>query len=538
MDYLTYSDFEKFIRGAYLNLGKKREIVNKLNVFPVPDGDTGTNMYLTVRTAIEEIDKRKPKNLKELGKVICEGALVGGRGNSGVILSQIFKGFFEMLDNYEEVNALQFSQALQNGSKVAYKAVIKPVEGTILTVIRSIADSSSLLFSEEKDILIFLQKCIDDGKQALAHTPDLLPVLKEAGVIDAGGQGLIFLLEGGLSALKGEELESLFEESVEEISKHVKGEALKYRYDTVLLTESYRSDVENLKKELEIFGDSTVVAKANELIKIHIHTNEPYKVIEQIMSFGPIKEARIEDMQVEQDEFLNTISKTSQKKESRLPFSIVTIAQGKGFNDIFLSLGVEQVIEGGQTMNPSINDILSAIENCTKDNIVVFPNNPNIILAAEEAKKLSKKKNVQIIPSVSVVQSIPVILSFNSVETFDENLEHSSVILQNMHTVSVTYSIRDTKINGLSIQNGDIIGMFDDEILAKNKNAEDIILEIFDKKKEVINDSEFVGIYYGEGVSEADAQRLSQLIKDKFPEIDVDISNGGQPYYYYLLSVE
>jgi DAK2 domain fusion protein YloV len=538
MNSLKYTDFQQFIRGSYINLGKKRDIVNKLNVFPVPDGDTGTNMYLTVKTAVEELDKRKPKNMKELGKTLCEGALIGGRGNSGVILSQIFKGIFESLNNIEEVDTVRLAQALLNGSKTAYQAVIKPVEGTILTVMRSIAVKAIMLANNENEMLKFLQEIIDEGKVSLAHTPDLLPVLKEAGVIDAGGQGLIYFLEGGLSSLKGEEIEKTFEERVEEISEHMEGETLKYRYDTVLLTNSSKIDLDTLKNELKNYGDSTVVAKANDLIKIHIHSNEPYKVVKYIMSFGPIKEIRIEDMQVQQDTFFASSEKAPIRVENHLPFSIVASAQGEGFKKIFLSLGVEQVVESGQTMNPSIKDILKAVESCSKNDVIILPNNSNIILAAQEAGKLSKNKNVKVIPTVNVVQAIPVILSLNGIENFDDSLEHSKEVIQNVHTVSVTYSVRNTKINGLKIANGDIIGLFDDKIVAKNKNAEEIVLDIFKKREDILSNAELIGIYYGEDVNKNSAEKLAQSIKEIYPDIEVDVTSGGQPYYYYLISIE
>ncbi|MGC8721763.1 MAG: DAK2 domain-containing protein [Caldisericaceae bacterium] len=537
MNSLKYSDLEQFIRGAYSNLGKKRDIVNKLNVFPVPDGDTGTNMFLTVKTAVERLDQKKPKNMKELGKVVCEGALIGGRGNSGVILSQIFKGFFESLDNYDEIDAAKLAQAMLNGSKTAYQAVIKPVEGTMLTVMRSMAVKAATLADTEKDILKFTKLIIEEGKLSLAHTPELLPVLKEAGVIDAGGQGLIFLFEGGLSALEGGILDKTFEEEVESVSEELRGETLEYRYDTVLLTDSPKIDVDKLKDELGKFGDSTVVARANDLVKIHIHSNEPYKVLEYVMTFGPVKEARIEDMQIQEEAFVAASKESQQKVESHLPFSIVSIVQGDGFKKILQSLGVDQVVEGGQTMNPSINDILKAIESCTKNDVVVLPNNSNIILAAQEASKLSKK-NVAVIRTDNVVQAIPVILSFNGVESFDDNVAHSKEVLINLHTVEVTYSVRSTKINGLKIANGDIIGLFDGEIVAKNKNAEQIVVDVFEKEKDKLKDAEFIGIYYGEDVKESDAQKLSELLNEAFPDLEIDVARGGQPYYYYLISIE
>ncbi len=535
MNSLDLNGFDSFFRGALSNLGKKRDIVNKLNVFPVPDGDTGTNMYLTLKTAIDELDKKPSKNLKEFGKTICEGALIGGRGNSGVILSQILKGFFEVIDNYETIDAYKFAEALMNGSKIAYQAVIKPVEGTILTVMKAMATKAMLLAPGELDFDKFLEKIVTEGSFTLSKTPEMLSVLKEAGVVDAGGQGLIFIFEGGLSGLRGEEIAKTFEEVIEEIDSTTLGEELKFKFDTVILAQSLECDPEVLKEKLTEFGDSIVVAQAGELVKIHVHSNEPYRIIEQITHIAKIKEARVENMQLEQEEFLK---KKISTVESRFPFSVIAVAQGEGFKEIFKSLGVENIIEGGQTMNPSINDFLLSIESSKKENVIVFPNNSNVILAAQEAKKMSKMKSVEIVPTANMVQSIPAILGFNAEDAFENNLKHAIETINNIHSIAITYSIRDTKMNGLEIAKDDIIGMFDDEILAKGSNPEDIVLNLLEIKKDIVEGAGFLAVYYGKDTAKEKVDALVEKIQGQFSNIEVDVTYGGQPFYFYLISIE
>jgi DAK2 domain fusion protein YloV len=400
MNVLTLAEFKKMFKGALVNLGNKKEIVNKLNVFPVPDGDTGSNMYLTLKTAVDEVNKRNPKDLKEFGKAICEGALIGGRGNSGVLLSQIFKGFFDSIDGKEEITIPEFAEALTEGSKTAYRAVIKPVEGTILTVMSAIAKKAMALRFEENDFASLVEKLYEESEIVLKKTPELLPVLKEAGVVDSGGQGLVFIVEGMLKGLNGElEMAKTFEEEIEEMDKAVLGGKLEFKYDTVLLSTAKDIDPQKLQSELEKFGDSIVVAKAGDLTKIHIHSNEPYEVMRYVMQFGDLREARIENMQEEQEQFLHQSKEEDVVEGIKKPFCIVAVSQGEGFDKIFLSLGVDVIVSGGQTMNPSINDIYSAIQKCKKDEVVVLPNNSNIILAAKEAAKLTKNKKVVVLES-------------------------------------------------------------------------------------------------------------------------------------------
>jgi DAK2 domain fusion protein YloV len=537
---LVVADFDKMLRGSLSNLKQKKDIVNKLNVFPVPDGDTGTNMYLTLKTAIEELDKRRPETLKDFGKAVCEGALIGGRGNSGVILSQILKGFFESLDALDSVDTIRFANALMSGSKLAYQAVIKPVEGTILTVMKAIAIKGVFTSSSEPDFLNFLEDLVEESKISLAKTIDLLPVLKEAGVVDAGGQGLVFLLEGALKILKGEEiLVSSFDEEIKQMDEiKLKGSILEYRFDTVALLENMHVEEAKVSNDLTRLGDSVVVAKAGELTKIHIHSNDPHKVLEYLAKTGNIKEAKIEDMQSETDEFLKQKHEEIPVIENKLPFSIISISQGTGFRKIFLNLGVEMVIDGGQTMNPSINDILEAIKSCRKENVIVLPNNSNILLAAREAGKLATTKKVEIIPTYNVVQAIPVILSFNSEESFEENTNNALKTLDKSHSVSITYSVRDAQINGLKIKKGDIIGMLDENIISKGNTSVEAMKKIIQKRKDLFGEAEFLGIYFGKDTNESETKEISQIFHDNFPEIEIDITDGGQPYYYYLISIE
>ncbi|MEF3245621.1 MAG: DAK2 domain-containing protein, partial [Caldisericaceae bacterium] len=520
--------------GSLNYLGLKREEVNKLNVFPVPDGDTGTNMYLTLKTAIESIDKANPKNLKEYGKIFCEGTLIGGRGNSGVILSQIIKGFFDVIDNVEKIDVKLFSMALQNATKIAYQAVIKPVEGTILTIVRSMAQASLEVINEE-DFIEYLSYIIEEAKRTLEKTPQMLPVLKEAGVIDAGGQGLIYLLEGGLKSLKGEAISELKEEVYTET---VKAESLEFKFDTVLLCylNNYSEDV--IKKDLEQFGDSIVVATANDLTKIHIHSNEPNKVIAYILDKGEIKEARIENMQLQTEEFAQKTMEKPKKIESRFDFSIVCVSQGEGFKKIFESLGVEEVIEGGQTMNPSMQDILNAVEKCSKDTVFVFPNNSNIILAANEAKKHSNRKRVEIVPTKNPAQTIPIILNFNQEESIEENLSKAVDMIKKINIAEVTYSIRNTTINGLEIKENDFIGLFDDNIVVKGSTPEDTFLSLLQTVKEKIENTEFISIYYGKDAKKEDGVAMIEKLSEIFKNIEFDLVYGGQPFYYYIASIE
>ncbi len=538
MKILRLNEFKRMFEGALANLGSKKETVNKLNVFPVPDGDTGTNMFLTLKTALDEVKKKQPKTLREFGKAICEGALIGGRGNSGVILSQIFKGFFDYIDGKEEITVPEFAQALTSSSRTAYKAVIKPVEGTILTVINAIAQKAVVLSRTETDFIPFLKKLVEEAKIVLARTPELLPVLKEAGVVDSGGQGLVFITEGMLMGLQGKiELKKTFEEVIEEMDKEVLGKKLKFKYDTVLLSSASDINVEKLRKELEKFGDSIVVARAGNLTKIHIHSNEPYKVMEHVMKYGELKEARIENMQQEQEEFLG------QKKKEEIigikkPFCIISVSQGEGFEKIFLSLGVDITISGGQTMNPSINDLLSAIEKCNRKEVVILPNNSNIILAAKEAAKLVKDKKVYVLETKNMVQAIPVILSFNSEESFEENIKRAKEILKDVHSFAVTYSVRNTKFNGLHVKKGDILGVADGKIVLKGSDPDQVLLKLFEQNKKLINEYEVIGIYYGKDINKDRAEKIAKEIEKMFPEIEVDVSYGGQPFYYYLVSIE
>jgi len=534
------TEFKKMFNGALINLGNKKEIVNKLNVFPVPDGDTGTNMFLTLKTAMDEVTKRNPENLKEFGKAVCEGALIGGRGNSGVILSQIFKGFFDYIDGKEEITIPEFSDALINASKTAYRAVIKPVEGTILTVMSAIAKKAVVLSKSENNFENMLKELLKESELVLAKTPELLPVLKEAGVVDSGGQGLVFIVEGMLRGLNEDiQIEKSFEEEIEEMDKTALGGQLKFKYDTVLLTSAPNIDPEKLQKELEQFGDSIVVAKAGDLTKIHVHSNEPYKVMEFVMQYGELKEARIENMQEEQNEFLKknmaTVPETGKIKR---PFCIVAVSQGEGFDKIFASIGADVIVSGGQTMNPSIKDIFSAIEKCKADKVIVFPNNSNIILAAKEAANLVKDKEVVVMHTKNMVQAIPIILSFNSEEDFKTNVKRGNEILNELHSFAVTYSVRDTTLKGLSLKKGDILGVADGEIVIKGNDPDKVLLELFKKYKDLVEEYEVVGIYYGKNIDKERAEAIGKKIESMFSDIEVDVSYGGQPFYFYLISIE
>ncbi len=540
MELLRLMEFKKMFEGALINLGNKKDIVNKLNVFPVPDGDTGTNMFLTLKTAMDETKKHNPADLKEFGKAICEGALIGGRGNSGVILSQIFKGFFDYIDGKEEVSIPEFSEALLNGSKTAYKAVIKPVEGTILTVMSAIAKKAIVLSRNETSFKNLIKELLKESQIVLENTPELLPVLKEAGVVDSGGQGLVFITEGMLMGLEGNiKIEKTFEEEIEEMDRTALGGKLEFKYDTVLLIVSSTIIPEQLQNDLRQFGDSIVVAKTGNLTKVHVHSNEPYKVMEFVMKYGELREARIENMQEEQEAFLKMATPSAPGTTGiKKPFCIISVSQGEGFDDIFASIGVDVIVSGGQTMNPSINDILSAVAKCKKDKVIIFPNNSNIILAAKEAAKLSKGKKVVVLPTKNMVQAIPIVLSFNAEEEFGKNIERANEMLKEIHSFAVTYSVRDTVLKGMKLKKGDILGAADGEIVLKGNDPDNVLTELFKKYKKTIEDYEVVGIYYGRGVKKERAEKLGEQIEKMFSDIEVDVSYGGQPFYFYLISIE
>lgn len=537
MNRISLKDLDGFFRGALNNLGSKRDAVNKLNVFPVPDGDTGTNMYLTLKTAVEEIDKRQPKTMRDFGKAICEGALIGGRGNSGVITSQVLKGFFEVIDSFESLDTFKLAEALANAAKVAYSAVIKPVEGTMLTVIKSMANKAVAIAPLTKEIEEFFEQILEEGKITLEKTPDMLSVLKEAGVVDAGGQGLIYVFEGGLFALKGLEIAKSFEETISEIDSTTLEGELEFKFDTVILARDLQADASYLQQKLTDFGDSIVVAQAGDLTKIHVHSNEPYRVVEEIMRYGTVTEARIENMQLEQEEFLKK-KKETKPKVSKFPFSIVAVVQGEGFKEILENLGADFIIEGGQTMNPSINDFMKCLNDCTKREVMIFPNNSNVILAAKEAKKLATDKHVEVIPTVSMVQAVPAMLALNPDISFEENCKHAAETVERIHSILVTYSIRDTKINGLMISAGDVIGMFDDSISAKGAKPEEVAIDVLKVNRDVVTNASFIAVYYGKDVNKGDAETLVEQIQKEFPELEADLTYGGQPFYYYLISIE
>jgi len=395
---------------------------------------------------------------------------------------------------------------------------------------------AAMEISDEEDIIKVINFVIEEAKRTLQKTPDMLPILKEAGVIDAGGQGLIYIFEGGLMALKGEVFEKK-EKAEIEVEEHIQRELLEFKFDTVLLAFLGNFPRDSIKNDLAKFGDSIVVADAGDLTKIHIHSNEPNKVIAYVLDKGEIKEAHIENMQLQTDEF--TKAEVPQKKtESRFNFSIVTVAQGEGFKKLFESIGVDEVVEGGQTMNPSISDILNAINRCSKDTVLVLPNNSNVILAAEEAKKLAKDKKVIIIPTKNPTQAVPVILCFNHEDAVEENVSRAMETIGRIHTLEITYSTRDAKLNSLKLKENDIIGIFDDEIMNVNTSPEETFLELLKIAKEKVEDVEFISIYYGKDVEKEKAEELLKRLQDEFKDIEFDLIYGGQPFYFYLASIE
>lgn len=544
-----------FIAGAKY-LESKKKYVDELNVFPVPDGDTGTNMTLTILAAVKEVQKADSDNIEAIAKAISSGSLRGARGNSGVILSQIFRGFCKEVASYDVLDSVVLANALQKGAETAYKAVMKPKEGTILTVIREAAEKAVELAMEEDDILVLFAKVIDHAEATLQYTPELLPVLKQAGVVDSGGQGLMYVFRGAYMALEaGEDYEVEFE--VDESSAEVgmvlqeSPEDIKFGYCTEFII-NVEGDKESerealaLRNFLETIGDSIVAVADDDIIKIHVHTNDPGLAIQKGLSIGELSNMKIDNMREEHAERLVSQEDYSQdavadEAEEEVPaelkkFGFVTISIGAGLTEIFKGLGVDHIVEGGQTMNPSTEDIVNAIDKVHAENVYILPNNKNIILAAEQAKAIVEDKTVHVIPSTTIPQGINAMICFNADGSPEDNDEAMTDALGDVASGQVTFAVRDTVIEDKEISEGDILGIGEGKIEAVEGDIETSAKTLFDKM--INEDSELVSIYYGEEIDEETAQNLADDIEEKYPDVEVEVHYGGQPLYYYIMSVE
>ncbi|MGL6199891.1 MAG: DAK2 domain-containing protein [Lachnospiraceae bacterium] len=539
-----------FLAGAQ-RIEAKKEFINELNVFPVPDGDTGTNMSLTIMSAAKEVTALTKPDIFTLSKAISSGSLRGARGNSGVILSQLLRGFTKAIREEPRLDTAAFANAAKRAKETAYKAVMKPKEGTILTVARGIADKAEELAMETDDLEIFFPEIIKHAQKVLEKTPDMLPVLKDAGVVDSGGQGLLEILQGGYEAFLGKEIDYdsiLPSESVgvRKISDKTVAE-IKFGYCTefiILLKKDFaESDEEALKTYLASIGDSIVCVSDEDVVKVHVHTNDPGLAIQKGLSIGQLSRMKIDNMREEHEEVLikdaeriAVMEAEKQPLEPRKPIGFIAVSIGTGLNQIFGELGVDFLIEGGQTMNPSTDDILQAIDEVNADTIFILPNNKNIVLAANQAKNLVKDKDIRVIPTHTIPQGITAVINYAAEVDADTNEEVMLESIKQVKNGQVTFAIRDTTIDGKEIHEGDIMGIGDDGILSVSASVEETVQDIIAQL--VDDESELISLYYGEEVRSEEAQVLTEKIEKKYPDVDVDTHYGGQPIYYYVLAVE
>ncbi len=536
--------FVKMMQNAAKNLEVNRARIDALNVFPVPDGDTGTNMSLTLQSAIKELQACKNNNLNDLAVAVSKGALKGARGNSGVILSQVVKGLCSTVKSVNEIEIKLFTKALKAATDTAYKAVSKPKEGTILTVSRAISDAATKC--KKKYFEEYFEEIISEGHVALDNTPELLPVLKKAGVVDAGGMGLLVVYEGMLKALKGETIdgaEPVVSTPIPVKTDEVPAEhaeifnlgRIEFGYCTEffiinLKKKTTLADIEKLKEQLMNIGDSVICIGDLEFVKVHVHTNNPGQALSKALQLGELDKVKIENMLEQNRELLKKYE--AEKKE----MGMLAVCSGEGMAEIFKDLTVDKVIEGGQTMNPSANDIADAAMRVNADNVFVFPNNKNIILAAEQAKELVTNKKIYVVPTKNVPQGFSAALAFNPDSAPDENLVNMLHAIDDVTVGQVTYAVRSTKIDKFSLKEGDIIGLDNKKILAKGKSVEDVTIKLIDTIKD--KSHELINLYYGADVSEQDAEMLKEQIQDIYPDCEVEIYYGGQPIYYYIVSLE
>ena len=546
-----------FLAGAQ-NIEAKKDYINELNVFPVPDGDTGTNMSMTIMSAAKEVTALNKPAMTDLAKAISSGSLRGARGNSGVILSQLLRGFTKAIKEEKEIDVLALAAACQRARDTAYKAVMKPKEGTILTVASGIATKAAEMAEETDDLEVFIPAVIEHAQDVLNQTPEMLPVLKEAGVVDSGGQGLLEVIKGAYDAFLGKEIDySVIEPSTGVTVNKVNAEDtadIKFGYCTefIILTEKEftEDDEREFKKFLSSIGDSIVCVADDDVVKIHVHTNDPGLAIQKALTYGQLSKMKIDNMREEHQEKLirdaeklaeqqaNEEAAHEEKKpaEPRKAMGFIAVSIGAGMNEIFKELGADYIIEGGQTMNPSTEDMLNAIDRVNADTVFILPNNKNIVLAANQAKSLVEEKEIIVIPTKTVPQGITAIINFMPDADAKTNEEAMLEEIKNVKTGQVTYAVRDTHIDDKEIHEGDIMGIGDSGILAVGKDLEETTKELIANL--VDEDSELISIYYGEEVSEEDAEKFTEEITELYPDVDVDIQFGGQPIYYYVLAVE
>ena len=561
-----------FLAGAK-NLEAKKEWINELNVFPVPDGDTGTNMSMTIMSAAKEVTALSNPDMASLAKAISSGSLRGARGNSGVILSQLFRGFTKVIAEYDEINVQILCDAMQKATETAYKAVMKPKEGTILTVAKGMSDKALALNEETDDLVFFCEEVIKEGNHVLSKTPDMLPVLKQAGVVDSGGQGLMQVLKGALDVLQGKEVDYTISDTVSGSGASVSegtsnsyidaqaNQEIKFAYCTqflIMLEHPFTEKQEmEFKSYLESIGDSIVVVADDEIVKVHVHTNDPGKAMQKGLTYGGLTTIIIENMKLERDEKVSAMKEKEMQNVSAAQEEIkamenetaeaeepaeekemgfISVSIGEGINEIFKGLGVDYIIEGGQTMNPSTEDMLQAIEKVNARNIFILPNNKNIILAANQAASLTEDKNVIVVPTKTIPQGITALINYIPDNTPEDNASRMEEEISLVKTGQVTYAVRDTVIDDKEIKQDDYMGIGDKSILSVGKELEPTVLDMISQL--IDEDSAILSIYYGEDMSEDSANEIAEKVEEKYPDVEVEVHFGGQPIYYYVISVE
>ncbi|AXI39880.1 DAK2 domain-containing protein [Bacillaceae bacterium ZC4] len=543
---------EMVIQGAN-HLSNNAKVVDALNVFPVPDGDTGTNMNLSITAGAKEVQKHVSSNIGSVAGAFAKGLLMGARGNSGVILSQLFRGFAKAVEGKESINADEFAKAFQAGVDTAYKAVMKPVEGTILTVAKDAAKKAVKTAKSTDDLTIVMEEVVKEAKESLKRTPELLPVLKEVGVVDSGGQGLVFIYEGFLAELKGEKISEspklpsmdklVSAEHHKNAQSHINTEDIKYGYCTEFMVrfekEKEPFSEKKFREDLSRFGDSLLVIADDELVKVHIHSEQPGEVLTYGQRYGSLLNMKIENMREQHSTIVNNQTENVLSTEPAAPknekYGIIAVAMGSGISDLFTSIGATKIIEGGQTMNPSTEDFVKAVEQLNAENIIILPNNSNIIMAANQAAQITDK-NIRVIETKSVPQGLSALLAFNPELGLEENVKAMEEASRNVKTGQVTYAVRDTSIDGLAIEKGDFMGIYEKTIVAKDKSKLEAAKKLLDQM--IDEEDEILTILQGEDASENEVDQLVQHVENHYEHIEIEVHNGNQPLYSYIFSVE
>ena len=556
------ASLQRAFLAAARELEARKEWINELNVFPVPDGDTGTNMSLTIMAAAKEVAALENPNMKDLARAISSGSLRGARGNSGVILSQLFRGFTKEIKNVDAIDTTTLANAMVRGTETAYKAVMKPKEGTILTVAKGMADKAMELAAQTDDILEMVEEVIRHGDYVLSQTPEMLPVLKQAGVVDSGGQGLMQVVKGGFEGLTGKVSDFKIPGETVDLGPSRTEAVKRSEIDTADIRFGYCTEfIINLEKEfgdedeqvfksyLESIGDSLVVVSDDEIVKVHVHTNHPGLAFEKALTFGSLSRMKVDNMREEHEErLIKDAEKLAREQKAQAKavepepaaehkkYGFIAVSCGEGLSEIFKRIGADYLIEGGQTMNPSTEDMLNAIDKVSADNIFILPNNKNIILAAQQASSLVEDKNIIVIPSKTVPQGITALVNFMPDLSVTENVDNMEREMGSVKTAQITYAVRTTNIDGMDIEQGDIMGLGDHGMLAVGKSVEGTAMAAL--KAMIDENSELVTIYYGSDIGGEDAERMADQARAEFPEAEIELQYGGQPIYYYLISVE